>query len=54
LKIEETRKQEEELAERMRSVASMTEALNKRVAELLRQAESKTREYVGQEVQLEA
>ncbi len=52
LKIEETRKQEEELAERMRSVASMTDALNKRVAELLRQAESKTREYVGQDVQL--
>jgi hypothetical protein len=53
LKIEETRKQEEEVEERMGSVASMREALNKRVAELLRQAETKTREYVGQDVQLE-
>jgi hypothetical protein len=53
LKIEETRKQEQEVEERMGSVASMREALNKRVAELLRQAETKTREYVGQDVQLE-
>jgi hypothetical protein len=53
LKIEETRKQEQEVEERMRSVASMREALNKRVAELFRQAETKTREYVGQDVQLE-
>jgi hypothetical protein len=53
LKIEETRKQEQEVEERMRSVASMTEALNKRVADLLKQAETKTREYVGQDLQLE-
>ncbi len=53
LKIEETRKQELEVQERMRSVASMTDALNKRLAELLRLAESKAREYVGQDVQLE-
>jgi hypothetical protein len=54
LKIEETRKQEQEVEERMRSVASMTDALNKRLAELLRLAETKTREYVGQDVQLES
>jgi len=53
LKIEETRKQELEVQERMRSVVSMTDALNKRLAELLRLAESKAREYVGQDVQLE-
>lgn len=53
LKIDETRKQKEEVEERMRSVRSMTEALQKRVAELLRQAETRTREYVGQDVQLE-
>jgi hypothetical protein len=54
LKIEETRKQEQEVQERIRSVASMTEALNRRLAELLRLAETKTREYVGQDVQLES
>jgi hypothetical protein len=53
LKIEETKKGEEEIRERMRSVASMTEALNKRLLELLKLAETKTREYVGQDVQLE-
>ncbi len=53
LKIEETRSQEEEFEERMRSVTSMVEALNKRLVELLRLAETKTREYVGREVELE-
>lgn len=53
LKIDETKKQEEQVEERIRSVASMTEALNKRLLELLRLAESKTKEYVGREVELE-
>jgi hypothetical protein len=53
LKIDEARKQEQEIQERIRSVESMTEALNKRLADLLRQAETKTREYVGKDVQLE-
>jgi hypothetical protein len=52
-KIEETRKEELELQEKMKSAASMTEAVNKRLIELLKQAEMKTREYVGQEVELE-
>ena len=37
----------------MKSAASMTEAVNKRLVELLKQAEMKTREYVGKEVELE-
>ncbi len=53
LKIEETRRREVEVQERIRSVASMTEALNKRLVELLRLAETKTREYVGKDVELE-
>jgi hypothetical protein len=53
LKIEETRKQEQQIDERVRSVSSMTEAVKRRLAELLRLAESKTREYLGRDVQLE-
>jgi hypothetical protein len=53
LKIDETKKQEQEIQERIRSLESMTEALSKRLADLLRQAETKTREYVGKDVQLE-
>ncbi len=52
-KIEETREEELEVQERMKSAASMTEAVNKRLIELLKLAEMKTREYVGQEVELE-
>jgi len=37
----------------MKSAASMTEVVNKRLIELLKQAEMKTREYVGKEVELE-
>jgi hypothetical protein len=53
LKIDETRNQERDMQERIRSVESMTEAVNKRLAELLKQAETKTREYIGKDVQLE-
>jgi len=52
-KIEETKKEELEVQERMKSAASMTEVVNKRLVELLKLAETKTREYVGQEVELE-
>jgi hypothetical protein len=52
-KIEETRREELELQEKMKSASSMTDAVNKRLIELLKQAEMKTREYVGQEVELE-
>jgi hypothetical protein len=52
-KIEETRREELELQEKMRSAASITEAVNKRLIELLKQAEMKTREYVGQQIELE-
>jgi hypothetical protein len=52
-KIEEIRKEELDLQERMKSATSMTEAVNKRLEELLKQAEMKTREYVGQAVDLE-
>jgi len=37
----------------MKSATSMTEAVNKRLEELLKQAEMKTRDYVGQAVELE-
>ena len=52
-KIEETRREELEIQEKMKSAFSMTEAVNKRLVELLKQAEMKTREYVGKEVELE-
>ena len=52
-KIEETRREEVELQEKMKSASSMTEAVNKRLIELMKQAEMKTREYVGQQVELE-
>ena len=52
-KIEVTRKEELEIQERMISAASMTESVNRRLSELLKQAESKTREYVGHAVELE-
>jgi hypothetical protein len=52
-KIEETRRGELELQEKMKSAASMTEAVNKRLIDLMKQAETKTREYVGQQVELE-
>jgi hypothetical protein len=52
-KIEETRREELELQEKMKSAASMTEAVNKRLIDLMKQAELKTREYVGQQVELE-
>jgi hypothetical protein len=51
-KIEETRQEELTVQEKMRSASSMTEAVNKRLIELLKQAEVKTREYVGKEVEL--
>jgi hypothetical protein len=52
-KIEETRQEELAVQEKMKSASSMTEAVNKRLTELLKQAEMKTREYVGKEVELE-
>ncbi|OLB70842.1 hypothetical protein AUI06_05715 [archaeon 13_2_20CM_2_52_21] len=51
-KIDETKKEELEVRERMKSATSMTEAVNKRLIELLKLAETKTREYIGREVQL--
>ena len=53
IKVDETRKQKNDVQERISSVASMTDALNKRLHELLKQAETRTREYVGQDIQLE-
>jgi hypothetical protein len=52
-RIEETRQEELAVQEKMRSASTMTEAVNKRLIELLNQAEMKTREYVGKEVELE-
>ena len=52
-KIEEIRKEELDTNERMKSATSLTDALNRRLSELLKQAESKTREYTGQEIELE-
>jgi hypothetical protein len=52
-KIEVIKKEELEVQERIKSAASMTDALNRRLSELLKQAESKTREYVGKQVELE-
>ena len=52
-KIEEMRKEQLEVQEKIKSATSMTEVLNRRLNELLKQAESKTREYVGREVELE-
>ena len=53
LKIEESKKGERELQERVSSMTMMEEAMNKRLAELLRLAEARTREYVGQTVELD-
>lgn len=53
LKIEESKKEEHVLQERVASIVSMEEALNKRLAELVRLAEMRTREYVGQQIELE-
>ena len=52
-KIEERRTEELEVQEKIRSASSMTESLNRRLGELLKQAEAKTQEYVGQRVELE-
>lgn len=52
-KIEEMRREQLEVQEKIKSATSMTEVLNRRLSELLKQAESKTREYVGEEVELE-
>ncbi len=52
-RIDEAHKQEEKVQERSRSINAMSEALNKRLSELLAIAEAKTREYVGREVELE-
>jgi hypothetical protein len=53
LKIEEAKAHEKNLEERSRSLTSMSQALNKRLIELLKLAETKSREYVGKEVELE-
>ena len=53
LKIEEVRRQEQDVEERMRSVASMAETVSNRLQDLLKLAETKTREYVGRDVELE-
>jgi hypothetical protein len=52
-KLEGTRKEELEVQERIKSATSITDALNRRLIELLKQAESKTLEYVGKDVDLE-
>ncbi len=52
-RIQEARGLEVSISERSRSVRETSEALIKRLIELLSQAEGKTREYVGQDVQLE-
>jgi len=53
LKIEETKRHEQEVDERISSVASMVDAMSRRLADLLKLAETKTREYVGREIELE-
>lgn len=53
IKIEERKRQELEVSEKIRSASSMTESVNRRLGELLKQAETKTQEYVGQKVELE-
>ena len=53
LKIEESKRTEQELRERVASTASMEEAVNKRLGDLLRLAEVRTREYVGQKIELD-
>jgi hypothetical protein len=52
-KIQEKKMEELEVQEKIRSASSMTESLNRRLGELLKQAEAKTQEYVGQKVELE-
>jgi len=52
-KIGELRREELDLQGRMKSAVSVTDTVNKRLEELLKQAEMKTREYVGQAVALE-
>ena len=53
LKIEESKKDERGLQERVASIVTMEEAVNKRLAELLQLAETRTREYVGQNIELD-
>lgn len=52
-RIGEMKKMEESLLERSRSVREMSLTVNRHLSELLSQAESRTREYVGRAVQLE-
>jgi hypothetical protein len=52
-RIEETRREELEIQEKMKSATSLTDVVNKRLIELLKLAEIKTREYVGRDVELE-
>ena len=53
LRIEEAKGREKEIEERSRSVSSMSDALGKRLIELLKLAETKSREYIGKDVELE-
>ena len=53
LKIGETKKIEEALADRSRSIREMSEQQAGHLSEVLALAEKKTREYLGREVQLE-
>ena len=53
LSIEEARKHERELEAKVASIGLLVEAVNKRLAELLKLAEARTREYVGQKIELD-
>ncbi|HEX4921491.1 MAG TPA: hypothetical protein VFV92_12210, partial [Candidatus Bathyarchaeia archaeon] len=53
LSIEEAKKRERELEAKLGSIGLMTEAANKRLAELLKLAEARTREYIGQKIELD-
>ncbi len=53
LKLDEARQRREELLVRTRPVEEKSEALKKRISELLAQAEAKTREYTGRDVEID-
>lgn len=52
-KIEDRKNEELAIQEKIKSAASITAGLKKRLIELLKLAETKTREYVGKDVELE-
>jgi hypothetical protein len=52
LKLDEAHERQEELLDRTRTVEEKSEVLQKRISDLLYQAEVKTKEYIGRDVEI--